>query len=491
MPRFTFAAIGATFFNALSAALASGGALAALQGSPSLVAFAGTVADGLGPVTGSHVLITLAALAGVSVQVVLVAAWRTYLRERDPLFLALGPTISLGSASLSAGTAVFFGNEGMIARNHQTQATAPVVAALQTSSDGMRDVAARARALSRQADDLQTIEDDSGGTCTDVTTTPGDGPRARLRARHAREFAALSQQLTATAQTMFDNALDIMTADAAAAEALYREALSLTRSAEMRAIVDQLAALREDVTLSFFDAQNNARYTCQTPDFAAAIADLEAGLAQALDMQLHDIRPADTAIGDGFTLLFTDLWAWITGQTPDLPAAGRATLIGTLLIEFAQVSMLIADFRQRRRAGQDSDRWDRFQATRNRLSRTKMAQTERILGVLDRLTLRTDGTLWLVVGEGGLSAAARETVDFFDLDTDRAWAKGYIRTGPLGRLMPDWVDTRRGLIEGDMFTLYRLPRGIDRWRRRARRDLGHARTRQRSRHGAGQPNTAE
>lgn len=82
-----------------------------------------------------------------------------------------------------------------------------------------------------------------------------------------------------------------------------------------------------------------------------------------------------------------------------------------------------------------------------------------------------------------MSEATRQAIDHFELGTDRAFADHRVRTVPLARLMPEWVADRQDVLEGETFTLFRLPRGIDHWRRRVRRDIRHFRA-QNSRRGA-------
>ncbi|NDR55378.1 hypothetical protein [Aliiruegeria sabulilitoris] len=475
--KFTFAAGGAFLVNVLSAGLAAGGAWAVFSRIGTIVGFAEALSRNLGPVTGNHLLIALSMVAGSVIQMLLVAAWRSFLREGDMLFLGIGLMMSLLSATMSATTTNFFTNEAMISRNLHAEATGPAVDALRNGSDAMRDAADAAQTLASQASTLNNTEDNFGGTCTDVTTDPGDGPRRRLRERHKAAFSDLSQRLNAISNAMYEYALDIMSADEAETEVLYRKALGLTRSSDVKAIATRLAELREDVTTTFFDAQNNKRYSCQTPDFAARIANVEAMLTNGLKMEIQDVRTPEAGVGHGFLLLKDDVLNWITGERPDLPTAGRVTLLLTLIVEFLQVTMLVADFRQRRRSGRETDRWDRFHATYNKLTAVEAQRYEQILTALDRLTLRSEGRLWLVHGEGALSGAARQTIDHFDLDSDRAFSSGKTRTVPLARLVPEWVDARRDVLEGDSFTLYCLPRGIDHWRRRARRDVQHYRSR--------------
>ena len=484
LTRITFAAIGALAANAFSASLAAGGAMAALSRSNSIESFAEQISDALGVVTSEQLLMAMAAFAGVGVQIVLVAAWRSYLRERDMLLLIIGLVLSTISAALSATTANYFANEHLIERNLLTQSTAPAVAALQDSSDRMRSAAASVRALAAEAEALRREETQSGGTCSDVPTEPGTGPRQRLRDRHADQLASLSRRLNAASGEMFDLAADIMMAEADETEALYRTALALTRSTEMQTLMAEFVALRTDVTDTFYDAQTEETYTCQTPSFAASIAMVEANLTLALEMELLDIRAPDARIADGFSLLLEDLWAWLTGESPDLPTAGRMTLAFIIAVEVIQVAMLITDFRQRRRSGQESDAWVRFNANYNTLSPAQAAQYALILSALDHLVLRSGGHAWLVLGEGSLAPAAREAIFFFKLDSEDAARRGRIRSVPLSRLHPEWVDARGGMLEGTEFVLFRLPPGIDEWRHRAQRDVRHHQARHSQRGGS-------
>jgi hypothetical protein len=85
--------------------------------------------------------------------------------------------------------------------------------------------------------------------------------------------------------------------------------------------------------------------------------------------------------------------------------------------------------------------------------------------------LRSEGRTWIAVGDGLLREAAREAVDMFEADTEAAYARGHVRSVPLARIMPDWMAERSDVLTGGMVTLHRLPRGVDAWRRRIRRNL--------------------
>jgi hypothetical protein len=175
-----------------------------------------------------------------------------------------------------------------------------------------------------------------------------------MRERHAATAADVAARSEALSNALFAAAADLAGAAPGQGDHLHREALDLMRSSEIGMIADDLAGMREDVTLSAWDEKDKVQFECRTSTFASAIADAEL-LLEEVSPNIIAIAEDEAGFDDGTQLVIDDLRAWITGERPDLPTAGRRTLLIVGLVELLQLMLISADHRQRRRRGLEAD----------------------------------------------------------------------------------------------------------------------------------------
>jgi len=463
MRRPHFSTIGYLMLNTLSAALAAGGFSAILPRLDFLQAMMGRVLPE-GSIGLAQGVLSLA--LGAIIQLLLVAAWKSLFQERRVGYLVLGLVFSAVSALTSATTFVFLSQESRLTANLRQQNTAPVVEALQASASGFRDISEQTRALARQAAQLRRQEEVTGGTCSDVKTIPGPGPRMRLRARQATDFTTFSEQADKLAQHMLGLSLQIGRLPAAEAQVLYDEVVLYANSKEVRQLVNGLEEARAAVTDGFLDPPTGKRYTCQTPAFGEAIGQVLGRIRIAQTLKPRQIVEARAGLSDSLSSILADMRAWATGEVPEIPPVGRKALLAALLVEVLQVLMILTNHRQRFATGQVPSPEEAFMQHPRLLSPALRRLSPAMQAVLDNQTLVSGGRLWLVVPSGRRTEAERAVIQFFGLEESRVWRhSGAWRAVPLYSIAPDWVAERKEALPGSVFDLYPLPRRIWRWRR--------------------------
>lgn len=445
----------------ISAFLAGSGIRELTQATPQIIDGAASVAAMTGVFSPEdwHFILCLA-FAGV-LQLAIAVFWSLQARGGGLGALVLSFVFSTASAWVTAIFLVLPMEHALLAQQGRLQAVAPARQALDLFSTNVLSTAAGIRTASETADWLEDQEIQSGGTCAG-SNTAGDGPRQRMRSRHAQALAAIA----ANAQGLADEALDLDIALQRAGhgandqslEQVFMQAVRLSRSPSIAQLRAAVAPIQRDLTVGWMDG--GTLYTCPSPGF---LAEIDAALSNldsitAIPSELPVDTPPSTV--DSARLIADSLVALVRGETPPSVTA-IAALAAAIAVELVQIAMIRIREKQLRKCGLIQDGYDDFWSARRGRKRRHIRQ---LLEALDRLTWFDGRNRFYAMPVPANDPDARMVLSYFGMKL----AHRNLRDFEIDYIDPHWVAARN--LHGSRFDLYELPKDLDRWRRIADRD---------------------
>ena len=449
--------------NFLSGLFAGSGLFGLTRETPHLTEAADAIHRSLGLLSaeGWHFAMCLAATGLLQAGITII--WTNYFRHKGLTPFSIGLGFSFGSAWLTAAFVVLAGESILLQQQARQDAVAPARTALVQFSESLSRASVGLNRASERASELAETEREQGGTCPG-STLRGPGPRERMRDRHAAVLGDTAHQARALSEAALQLDIDLqLAASGADLQAVFQEAVRLSRSPVLEDLRRDLAPIRSDLTDGWEDGGHH--YECPTPDFLQRVEDaithLDGIMVVPTDVPI-DTPPSTT---DANRLIWSSLGALVQGTAPASDLALLAIFVA-FLIELIQIGMLRRREVILRQRGLVEDGYET--AWRGGKGRARQRpQLHAVTTALDRFTWYDGWEEYLAVPRDREASIARVPIAFFGLKP----AHRALRNFDLGRVDPDWVAARG--LQGAYFDLYALPRDLNAWRRLADRDLFH------------------
>ncbi|KGF69764.1 hypothetical protein LL06_08700 [Hoeflea sp. BAL378] len=396
-------------------------------------------------------------IAGI-LQMAITLLWSLWWREGGLIVMIMAVALSLSSAWISAVFVVLAIEDATLQQNSRSAAIAPARTALGNFSASLRTASSAMQTAARDAAALKLREDTVGGTCPG-NTEAGEGPRQRMRDRHAQAMAGASTIADALAAEALDVDFALQRATKEELPEVFGRAVRLSMDPRISALRTTLTQVGIELSDGWVD--NGNPYTCPTPQFQVVV-DVALSALAITPLATDLPRAAAPSTADSSALLVESLKSLLRGEAP--PSRPALLAIGiAVLVELLQIGLISRREGRLRKLGVVPDANESFWRA-GRPRKHQRAMMLKLLAALDRYTYFDGKVLVYAMPQGG-GEDARRPVAYFDLKLYNPTLRAF----ELGDIDPDWVAQRE--LQNVRFDLYKLPAHVDAWRRVATRDL--------------------
>ncbi len=378
--------------------------------------------------------------------------------------LAVG--MSFVSLISSSGNALLAFKHNELTNGKLLLAAEPMIAESEAAIQMVTTLSDKANEMSRRSNKRASVEERTGGSCTNVKPEKGKGKIYRMRMRHESEADAISGGLRGLSDRLDDLLIDFASGDVnpqARARTLQKSVQDALRDQSVIDLLDRAQVLENDMSVGWTDVNPNvaeddprreSEASCADTEYTVALQSFVQQFRQVMGTRLSAAIVDDTGLDDGFSRVFADTRSFLGGGPPD---AGSAAMGASLMVELLQILAVYLAYKDDRRAGRVLTSTDRPFEPGTPLSSLGRKRKARILARIQACRITYRGQSYFACPNPGSLADAQV------LDVMRGLGSRLEVAGVPSEVMniEGWLDARPGMFpEYASFDLYSVPGGI-------------------------------
>jgi len=432
--------------------------------------------------------IGLAIATTTLIQVSILYAWSQaaspgWSRKMRFVAMMFGLAFSLMSGLFAAGSYIALFNRNEVQTLANEERLGIVVEPLARASNQWLDLARDLEALSDEVRHKAETESRVGGSCDGDTPQIGDGPRYRLRQRHANQADDMAQ----TVRGLSAEASDILRAaqgDYSRESMLHAfdAARDLASHRDFARVAAWLRSESAGFGSQFVDPESNDSFVCRDADLQTRMMAALEMIAGGFELPLLPPEPVEITVKDTIGKSYADAFAlvfmvFLGDFDPIRFQAASLSLVGYLaagVVEAAIIYLLLAGAAGRRARGGHTLSLDVWNGTRRKLPAILRQDYAHWVPLILKLTLEDRNQLYFarpVDGAPDVVAICLEIYLRLNLPCDPDFRPAI----PLSEVVPEWVEARSDVHGGARhFALHPLEKDRLEWLKLAARDLDQA-----------------